>query len=338
MRIPRYLSPSSLSLWESNREEFYLAHLAETRSPKMPQRDYMAVGSAFDAFVKSALHSAIFGEGNDPQFQFDAIFVDQVEEHNRDFCRKAGLYVFECYKLSGAYQDLLIELEKSEFAPQFEFRLDKTIDGVPLMGKPDCRYIHESGAHIILDWKVNGFCSKYGSTPYKYYSMIRDGWDRAVAKPSRGCNRPHKGYKSLGTHHGIEIGSHYLEDTCKDWADQLSIYAWMLNEKVGDENVIVCIDQIASKRREGKFPLLRIANHRCRISTGWQNQLMQRLTSCWKTIQSGYIFTDEMSEEDSKSRQEVLEMSAKALKAGGENSVESWVDEISREGQMFRAR
>lgn len=336
MRIPKYLSPSSLALWESDREEFYLKHLAEVRPPKIPQKDYMAVGSAFDAFVKSALHAAIFGAGADPEFEFDAIFDDQVEEHNWDFCFSAGLYAFDCYKLSGAYDDLLRELERSEFAPQFEFRLDKAIDGVPLMGKPDCRYIHESGAHVILDWKVNGFCSKWGSTPYKYYAMIRDGWDETSAKPSRACSRPHKGYKSI-VHHGVEIGSHYLEETCKDWADQLSIYAWMLNEKVGDEDVIVCIDQIACKRRENEFPLLRIANHRSRISTAWQNQLVQRLTSCWKTIQSGYIFA-EMSEEANKARQEVLEMSAKALSIGGGNNIEDWVDSISRDTLGFRAR
>jgi len=336
MRIPKYLSPSSLSVWESDREEFYLKHLAETRSPRLPQKDYMGIGSAFDAYVKAALHSALFGEGADPAFEFDTIFVDQVEEQNRDFCLKAGAYAFECYKLAGAYDDLLNDLKKSEFAPQFEFRVDKTIDGVPLMGKPDCRYIHEGGAHVILDWKVNGYCSKWGSTPYKYYALIRDGWEMTTAKPSRACSQPHKGHKSI-MHNGVKIGSHYLEETCKDWADQLSIYAWMLDEKVGDENVIVCIDQIASKARENEYPLLRIANHRARISTAWQSQLVQRLKSCWKGIQSRRIFTD-LTEEEDLERQDVLEMSAKAMSVGGENSIEDWVDSFSRDNQSFRAR
>jgi len=336
MRTPKYLSPSSLSLWESDREEFYLKHLAEARSPRLPQKDYMAVGSAFDAYVKAALHSALFGVGADPAFEFDTIFTDQVEEQNRDFCLMAGSYAFECYQLAGAYDDLLDELKKSEFAPKFEFTVSKTIDGVPLMGKPDCRYIHREGAHIILDWKVNGFCSKWGSTPYKYYAMIRDGWAMPTAKPSRACSQPHKKHKSI-THCGVKIGTHYLEETCKDWADQLSIYAWMLDEKVGDENVIVCIDQIASKRRENGFPLLRIANHRARISTAWQSQLIQRLTSCWKGVQSRRIFTD-LSEEEDRERQDVLEMSAESMGIGGGNDIEDWVDSFSREGQSFRAR
>lgn len=337
MRTPSYLSPSSLALWESDREEFYLKHLAEHRPPKIAQTNYMAVGSAFDAYVKSALHEDIFGKGNDPKFEFEAIFNDQVEEQNRDFGIKAGKYIFDCYRLAGTYADLLEDLGKSEFAPQFEFRVDKTIEGVPLMGKPDCRYIHESGAHIILDWKVNGFCSKYGSTPYKFYSFIRDGWNLEAAKPSRNCDRPHPGYSAI-VHNGVKIGRHYLEDSCKDWADQLSIYAWMLDEPIGSEDVIVCIDQIVCKRREDQFPLLRIANHRSRVSTAWQNQLVQRLTSCWKTIQSGYIFTD-MPEEDSTARQEVLEMEAKTLSLNGsECSVEAWVSEVSRDKMGFRAR
>jgi hypothetical protein len=336
MRIPKQLSPSSLGLWESDREAFYLKHLAETKPPKTLQMNYMAIGSAFDAYVKSALHEALFGKGADPAFELDALFTSQVDDYNRDESAEAGHYAFECYKLSGAYDDLLHDLEKSEFAPKFEFRLEKTIDGVPLTGFPDCRYIHESGAHVILDWKVNGFYSKYGATPYKYYAMIRDGWLEISAKPSRGCNQPHKSYSAI-THKGVKIGSHYMEETCKDWADQLSIYAWMLDVKVGDEDVIFCIDQLASKRREGAFPLLRIANHRARISKAWQNQLVQRLQRCRGAIQSGYIFTD-LTREESEERQEVLEMFAKALRQGGSTHIEDWVDEISQSGMKFRTR
>ncbi len=338
MRKPAYISPSSLGLWESDREAFYLKHLAETRSLNPPQTDYMAIGSAFDAYVKAALHIALFGAGKDPQFEFEALFTEQVEPQNRDFCLAAGRYAFDAYVTAGAYDDLLQDLGDSKFAPQFEFRVDKTIDGVPLMGKPDCRYIHQSGAHIILDWKVNGFCSKYGATPYKFYSMIRDGWGTETAKPSRNCSKPHKGFVELD-YKGVKIGSHYLEDTCKDWADQLAIYGWMLDEEVGSEDVIVCIDQLASKRREDAFPLLRIATHRCRISTKWQNQLVQRLTSCWRAIQAGHIFSD-VSKEESEAQQEILELEAKYMSLGtGQGDVEAWVSGIRHNnGMRFRTR
>lgn len=337
MRKPKYISSSSLGLWETDKEAYYLKHLAEVKPPKEPQMNYMGIGSAFDAYVKSALHEALFGKGVDPTYELDALFTSQVEEQNRDECREAGHYAFEAYKLSGAYDDLLADMLQSEFEPQFEFRLDKVVEGVPLMGYPDAFYIHKSGVHVVLDWKCNGFFSKYGATPYKYYSMIRDGWDETTAKPSRNCSRSHPKYKEK-THREVKLGSHCMAETSKDWADQLSIYAWMLGEKVGGEDFVVCIDQLAAKRREGAYPLLRIANHRAKISTKWQNQLVQRLTSCWKTIQSGHIFTD-LSEEDSKARQEILEMEAATLARNSRvDDVEGWVSTISRQGERYRTR
>jgi len=337
MKTLPYLSPSSLGLWESDKEGFYLKHLAEARPPRIPQIDYMAVGSAFDAYVKSALYEDLFGKGTNLQFEFDAIFTEQVESHNRDFALDAGKYIMDSYTNSQAYCDLLTALQKSKFEPQFEFRLDKTVHGVPLMGKPDCRFIHEFGAHVILDWKVNGFCSKYGSTPYKYYALIRDGWKPLEASPSRKCGQPHKGYKEI-IHKDVAIGAHFMEETNKDWADQLSIYSWMLDEPVGGEDVIFCIDQVACKRRENKFPLLRIANHRARISKKWQQILLQRLTACWQTINSDHVFRD-VSKEESIERQEILELEAKAMRENcGNDGVEAWVIQNSRNTMKFRVR
>lgn len=337
MRKPKFISSSALGLWETDKEAYYLKYLADVKPPKEPQINYMAIGSAFDAFVKAALHEALFGKGADPAYELDALFTAQVEEQNRDECMEGGHYAFEAYKLSGAYDDLLADMLQSEFEPAFEFRLDKVVEGVPLMGYPDAFYIHKSGAHVVLDWKCNGFFSKYGATPYKFYSMIRDGWNETTAKPSRNCSRPHPKYKEI-THRDVKIGAHYLEDTCADWADQLSVYSWMLDEKVGSEDAIVCIDQLACKPQEGNFPLIRIANHRARISAKWQNQLVQRLKSCWQTIQSGHIFSD-LSEEDSKARQEILELEAATLKRNSSvDDIEGWVSTISRQGERYRTR
>ena len=117
MRIPTYLSPSQVSLWEGNKDEYYLQHLAEVRAPRMPQMNYMSIGSSFDAYVKSAMHEVLFGKGADPKFEFDAIFTEQVEEQNRDWARTEGQYVFDCYKASGAYDELLTLLKESSCAP-----------------------------------------------------------------------------------------------------------------------------------------------------------------------------------------------------------------------------
>ena len=90
MRKPTYLSHSSLTLWGKDKEEFYIKHLSETRAPRIAQQNYMAVGAAFDAYAKSALHERLFGKGADSQFEFQTIFEAQVESHNRDFALEAG--------------------------------------------------------------------------------------------------------------------------------------------------------------------------------------------------------------------------------------------------------
>ena len=262
MRIPEYISPSALGKWESSREDFYMYYLASQRPIYEPQTRAMAVGSAFDAYVKAWLHADLFGQGSNPEYALDALMDKQVDEHVRDWARDAGRHVFKCYQLTGAYAELLVELLQAEGDPQFEFTATGEAGGVPLKGKPDCRFIHASGAHVILDWKVNGYCGKRTTSPKKLYSMVRDGM--LMEKPSRNDGNPHKNYKPL-FFRGLTIGSHFLEDANPDWADQLAIYGWMTGEEPGTENLVARIDQIVAK--PGKVvPIMRVANHRARIS------------------------------------------------------------------------
>ena len=83
----------------------------------------MSVGGSFDAYAKSALHEQLFGKGAAPQFEFQTIFENQVEPHNRDFAIEAGKYIFDCYVLTGAFEELLAMLEKSKEPPRFEFEV-----------------------------------------------------------------------------------------------------------------------------------------------------------------------------------------------------------------------
>jgi hypothetical protein len=245
--------------------------------------------------------------GADPKFQFDAIFADQVEPQNRDWALEHGQYVFDAYKFSGAYEDLLSLLKQSKQAPQFEFTIEGCIETVPLLGKPDLRFIHPLGSHVILDFKVNGYCSKSPTSPCKNYRLVRDGWGDLTAKASRGNNTAHKEYKPF-LWKGVEIHNGWLEDANTDWADQLAIYSWMLGEPVGDENVIVCIDQIVAKPTSSK-PLLRIANHRARISAVHQKTLLSRIQACWTALTTGHIFPD-LTREENDQRCQVLEQQA----------------------------
>ena len=314
MRKPTYLSHSSLTTWGKDKEEFYIKHLAETRAPRLAQEVYMSVGAGFDAYAKSALHERLFGKGTDPQFEFTAIFEKQVEPHNRAFALEAGKYIFDCYVATGAFDELLAMLQKSKEPPRFEFEVKGTLNGVPIVGKPDCRFIHECGVHVILDWKVKGYCSKYGASPSKNYRLCRDGYG-APHKPSQSHGKPHKNYVAYD-HHGFEVNQFYMEAGNDEYADQLCMYGWLLGEQIGDEEVVCCIDEIVSKYMPVGRPLLRVAQHRARVSNAHQTTVLNRMTDCWDAITSGWIFRD-LSREENDAKCQHLEQKVIALQSDG---------------------
>jgi hypothetical protein len=238
-------------------------------------------------------------------YSFENLFETQVEPQNRDFALNAGKHCFDCYIHSGAYSDLIDDLEQSKYEPQFEFTLEGEIERVPLIGKPDLRYIHWTDADIIFDWKVNGYCSKGNTSPAKLYSMVKDGQD---GKPSRNNGQAHPDFVPFN-YNGFKIGSHYLEDVNKDWGTQLSIYSWLLGESIGSEDFIVRIDQLCCKENKNGNPFLRVANQYARISKDFQVTLLTRLQDCWRVINSGHIF-QELTLEESEEKCELLDQMA----------------------------
>lgn len=326
MRTPTYLSYSSMALFENDIEEFYIRYLADNRPAKLPQLPPMAVGSAFDAFVKATLYHALFGS-NDPKFEFGAIFESQVEPQNRDFCLRAGKHAWKAYKLSGAYDDLLACLQESVESPRFEFSVTGTFAGAPFLGKPDCLFALDRGEgrfRVILDWKCKGHCSKYAASPSKGYAICRDGY--VADKPSRSHGKEHNNYLACN-HHGLTINQGYLEDCNCEYADQLTLYGWLMGEKPGDENVVCWIEEIVAKPT-GDLPLLRVATHRARVRAEYQLQLLGRVGACWDAITSGHIFQD-MTREESESRCNLLDQMAIGLATNG-SFQEDWFSEVTR--------
>lgn len=297
MRIPKYLSPSSIKIFEKDREDFVVKYLLDNRPPRPPQTQPMSVGSAFDAYIKSHLYYNLFGNyGENGAYKLETIFEQQVEEHNRNWAREAGKLCFDEYKKRGALSDLIAELEKAIGTPRFEFELSDTITldewSAPLLGKPDCYFTNAEGIRVVYDWKVNGFCSSRNTSPMKGYTCCRD---------SQGTQYQHKDAVVV-PYKGININCMlFLEDGNKEWADQLSIYSWLLGEPVGSENVVFGIDQITGPKCS------RISSHRLRIQPDWQYRLMERIGQIWKIIQSGHIF-QEVTREESDKRIEMLEM------------------------------
>lgn len=325
-RQVEYISPSSLKVIEENQDAYYLRYLAKNRPPKSVQTQPMCVGSAFDAYVKSYLHEALFGVGADPKYAFEAIFEAQVEACNRDFARIAGKIVFDTYKKYGALSDLMLELQKSVGKPRFEFAIQGVIEGrregvsgdfgVPLLGKPDVFFINDQGARVVLDWKVNGYCSKSEMSPMKGYVKIR---------PSGAM---HKDCQPMIINGMMVNITEYLENCNEEWACQLAIYSWLLGEDVGSQQCIFAVDQIV-----GRPDAIRVASHRLRISRDFQHGLMSRLIDAWSLIQEamkpdGHYFRN-MSIEDSQKRCELLEQQAIALQGSG-SAEDQWFANITR--------
>jgi hypothetical protein len=307
-----------------NLEDFYFRYLCDTKIPRDPQTQPMSIGSAFDAYVKSYLHTSLFGQGYDLRFELGTLFEEQVEPYNRDWAWKHGEIVFEEYKKSGCLADLMLELNQAVAAPRFEFTIQDKISSdvgeIPLLGKPDIFFINSMGARVVYDWKVNGYCSPRLKSPMKGYVKLRT--------QVQGSYYPevHKKCQLLNFK-GILINSAmFLEDGNKDWADQLAIYAWLLGEEIGSEEIIFGIDQVC-----GPDNRLRFASHRLKISPEYQYNLFALVKQVWSVIESGHIFRD-MSAEQSRARCELLDKRAEAM-VGGDVEVRSvgGLDEANRD-------
>lgn len=338
MRTPEYLSPSALKCSEDDMEEYYFRYLAETRTPKIPQTQPMSVGSAFDAYVKSFLHEKLFGKNHKDSAKYarDAIFESQVEPQNRDWARAAGEYVFQEYLKSGACADMLLELQGSVDEPKFEFDIrgqvhgqresdSKLVGDMVLLGKPDIKFINSEGVDCIFDWKVNGYCGRGNTSPKPGYVQVRE--INGGSYQRKGCHKDAMP-REVG---GILMNSvSTLDKVEKDWATQISTYAWLLGCAVGSR-FVAGIDQICgngTKQDSLGRPALRFASHRCYISEEFQHDVLARYQNLWHKIKSGHIFSN-LTREESDAKCREIDRRAQLI-AHGEGDDGDWALNIAR--------
>jgi hypothetical protein len=315
MRKSNRISPSALQKFEKDIESYFVTYCADTRTERDPQSKPASVGSSFDAYVKAALIEDLFDRK-----ELNELFESQVEPQNRDFALAAGRHVMDDYVFSGAYQVLRDLLENAREEPQFEFNAQTTIDGLPIGGKPDCRFVHREGAHVILDWKVNGYCGIKGAvSPKPGYMICRDGagWG---PKGSRSNGTSHKLFE-LQKFLGLDVSQFFMEQVNETWASQIIMYAWMMGETVGEEKVVLRIEQVAAKPQgkgavAGDRPLLRFATHSARASAKYQFDLLDRLKKMWFAIQNDYIFT-ELSKEENDIKCQLMNDRARSMLSDG---------------------
>lgn len=320
-RLPKYLSYSALIKSEEDTDEYALRYLFSDKPVREPQGQAAGVGSAFDARVKSHMYERIYGPGYEPdKYSYEALFNKQVEPQNREYCAPAGDHVFEAYKISG-FLTMLEELcELAIEPPRFEFDSEKEVGGVPLLGKPD-GFIRLKSGILILDFKVNGYCSKTAVSPNPGFMLCKDGF--IATKQNKSHNTIHKNAE-IKEVMGVKCGG-YMEDASEAWASQLSGYAWTTGAEVGDENFITMIHQCVAKPVIGLRPLLRFSQYAGPVRSNFQVHLLGRYQKLWNSIKSGHIFTN-LSKAENDVRLEMLARQATTMVADSSPEDKAYFD------------
>ncbi len=269
-KTPKYLSPTSLRLLETNPNDYYLRYILGV--PRSPQTKPMAIGSAFDARVKARLTEDVLGQSD----IFEQLFETQVEKPLQDWCREHSAKILQDYIACGAYVELLNELKDAD-SVRFEFDAEIAVsydDGfsVPIFGKPDF-YAHlKSGANLIYDWKVNGYCSKASPHPGSVRLYESTGQTKAY---------------DAGTlmFHGIPYNA--MATLKPEWEDQLLFYIMSAADpQHAADPWLAGIEQLAFLA-PGR---MRVAQHRLIISENKFEQLRLRLRRAWEGVLSGHYF------------------------------------------------
>ena len=187
----------------------------------------MAIGSAFDAFVKSQITNDLQVE---TKFDLVSLFELQVDPEHREECWGHGKFLLEKYKECGAYAIAIEDMGLAQLEPRFEFDVNAHILDVPVYGKPDAFYINSDGTPVILDWKVNSWLGGNNMKKPWYVMDHQTGEKHKAVHISRQYNLP-------------VVVNKYLEDVDEDWAFQQFVYAIGLGSKIGD-SFITSIDQV----------------------------------------------------------------------------------------------
>ena len=343
MRKPTYLSPSALAKYEWSPEDYFCHYLSDKKPAQEPQTNAMSVGSAFDAYVKSYLHDMIYGKNHaeSAKYELRTLFDAQVDSQWRDEMWVVGAYLFAQYKSCGALGDLMLEIQNAVDEPRFEFEVKGIVEGqreavsgkrmgVPLLGRPDIRFINADGAHVIFDWKVNGWFAKGNTSPVAGYLKCREQDGNYWKQGSQHKNCQPMQYKGMWIN-----GAGYLEDWKAEWATQLATYGWLLGEAVGVE-LAVGIDQIAchgGKRSDLGYPNLRIASHCAKVSSKFQFETIARYIKLWDLVTAEpFHFFRDLTLEESASKCELLNAKAELYLNESLSDDEKWALGLGKKG------
>lgn len=253
-----YLSPTSFQQALECELEFYLMRMSGLQLVSLPQNEQMAVGCAFDAFVKSRISELL---GKDVKL---AKLLDTVDEQNLHLI-PIGHQIFDLYEKYGCINVLLeegiedIELEYKQIIGGKEIPgTQTTLGGVKLFGKPDA----EIKLHRPHDWKTTGWGSKSLKSPPPGYSECF-----------------HFGYRKGG--HKSHLPMHMVNPK---WSTQLIFYKWMRHGLAFDSfrgsiDLIIIPPDISSG--------IIVAQYRNEISSEEIKRIWEYVKKIWESFQEG---------------------------------------------------
>ncbi len=270
---PRYISPSAFGVFQENKEKYYLQYRTEFG------RNYrgkivsaaMFLGSAFDQLIKDDIKEVVGG-----------VVKAKGGYGMKEIVEPIAQLAYVHY-MREAFPDLVCDIQQSE--PVMEDTCDTLVwhegKSVRLFGKPDV-YTRRAGRLVILDWKCNAWFKQNNSMKPATCCLADDELASITPTLIGSCGGGYvrqfgpgagRDPKPLGTSScGIPLGP---PSSMKKWLAQLTMYSWMLGEKVGSTEAIVGIDHVQPGR---------IVQYRSHCPEAYQYALFESLVEMWETV------------------------------------------------------
>lgn len=318
----KYLSPSSYMKYMKNKEEFFLQYMVpdELRPPRPPQTEQMAIGSIFDALVKTALSRPAIA-GQEALAVAEAAFTlikSQVEGIScwDDLLMhpafKDGLRAYIRYRDCGALGRMAllfngatgVELEGSGCVDVYYtgdkfsangMRIPATAEDYFFRHVPDrkAELPDPSSVLSLPSGQTATFSCRLFGKPDVFF--FKDGQPVILdwkVNSWRGKVSPNKGYiwSSTGKIHPKAMLGSALGVPCdistpigalkEDWNIQLAIYGWFF---VDAPTRLLCgIDQLTGDGGAGC-----VTQYRNWLPVAAQLELLGSLIECWKRTGAG---------------------------------------------------
>lgn len=275
-----YLSPSGLSLFESDRLEWWKRYVL---GRGIRQTLAMACGTWFDWHVKNSLAERLGIDGPGELRIGDSSrdrWVD-VDESLNDEASRYGEWLLGWYKGLGAYDAMvrrLVECDDVWLTCDTKVCIDKS-SGCIVRGLADLAW-SRGGWGGIEDWKVKGAASTSGASPTPGWSTVRSFEGRGGMKWPGECPA---GRVVLRTE---DEASSEIPST---WGEQLLTYGLVEGLIKGVRFVEGRIEEIVC-RPTG----VRVVTH-CGVM-GSFDEMIRRYVAAWQVIRANEVITDEEKE------------------------------------------